>query len=166
MGVADPNQCGIQQHDHGGQHLFPSEPRFGELRLQLLAQFGQGFAERLQACVFVSVAHFTPACVVAVLLASTRVAAGGLQMAARVGADPYIGIGGRYGQGVQALDVFGIGDALALGIKVLEFATQLFTANVWLRVINIMQVVGQVGGQRRIGHGAGSLAISQAGMSD
>ncbi|MNN73583.1 hypothetical protein D3C81_1897140 [compost metagenome] len=50
---------------------------------------------------------------IAILLAATGITAGGLQMTARIRADPHIGIGGWYGKGIDAFDFIRITDALA-----------------------------------------------------
>ncbi|MNN59052.1 hypothetical protein D3C81_1741400 [compost metagenome] len=59
---------------------------------------------------------------IAVLLAPAGVAAGGLQVAARVGADPHVGVGRWDRQGIDALDLLRVDDALARGLEIAEFA--------------------------------------------
>jgi len=49
-------------------------------------------------------------------------------MAARVGADPYVGVGGRNGQRVDAFDLVRVGDALAFGVEIGKFSAQFFSA--------------------------------------
>ncbi len=57
---------------------------------------------------------------VAVLLAPARIAAGGLDVAVRIGADPHVGVGGRDGQGADAVDGGGVPHRLAVRPDVVE----------------------------------------------
>ena len=132
LAVADADQGRVEQHHHGCEDLFPSKPRLGDLCFEFLAQFWQRLAKRLETRVLVTVAYLTPARVIAVLLATTGIAAGSLQMALRVGTDPHVGIRRRHGQCVQALDFIRILDPHTFGVEVLEFATQRLAANAGL----------------------------------
>jgi hypothetical protein len=58
--------------------------------------------------------------VVAKLLAALRVAAGGLEMAARVGADPYVGPGGWDGERADSLQRRFIAEDLPFRVEVRE----------------------------------------------
>lgn len=55
---------------------------------------------------------------VAILLAAARIAAGGLQVALRIGADPYAGIGRWNSQGIDAADHSGVAYLLASRIEI------------------------------------------------
>ncbi|MNR18127.1 hypothetical protein D3C85_1348350 [compost metagenome] len=90
---------------------------------------------------------------VAVLLASAGITAGSLQVASRVGTDPYIGVGRRDHQGLDPLEGGRVGDPVALCIEVDEPAAQRLAAQAGLGVIDILQG----GGQGGVGHGAGPV---------
>ena len=83
------------------------------------AQTRQRPAEDQHVPVFRLAAHLAPpARVITVLLASARVAAGGLDVAARIGRDPDLDPGGRYHQGSDPLQRRSIVDPAILGIAV------------------------------------------------
>jgi hypothetical protein len=88
------------------------------------------------------IAQFAPARVIAILLALARIAPGGLQMPARIGADPYIDIGRRNRQGADALQLFAIPDVLAIGVAIAETLALAQPANARLRVADIGQADG------------------------
>ncbi|MNF74345.1 hypothetical protein D3C84_563750 [compost metagenome] len=148
LSVADSDQRGIQQGDDGGHDFVAAEAWRGQQRFQLLAQFRQGLAEISQARVFVGVAHFAPARVIAILLAAAGVAAGGLQVTARIGANPHVGVGRWHREGIDAPDFLGGGDTLTRRIEVAEFTAQLSAGDSGQGVIDVVQV-----GRQRIGHG-------------
>ncbi|MNR34656.1 hypothetical protein D3C85_1524460 [compost metagenome] len=114
----------------------------------MLTQFRQDPAEIPKAPVFVGIPHLPPARVIAVLLASAGIPAGGLQMPTWIGADPYIGVGRRHRQRVEALDLIRVGHALPCRVEIAELAPQFFTGDAGLSVIDIVQV-----GRQYIGHG-------------
>ena len=110
--------------------------------LQRFPQCWQCLAECQQAGVFVGIADFAPACVIAVLLASAGIAAGCLQMAVGEWADPHVGIGGRHCQGIDPGHLSLVADALALAVEIAELATQLAAADARHAVVDIAQVGG------------------------
>ena len=75
---------------------------------------GRARAKVSSLVVFRLVAHLAPARMIAVLLAPARVAAGGLQVAVRVGADPHLGPGRRDRQRADAPQRLGIADRRAV----------------------------------------------------
>ena len=155
-GVADADQGFVQKVDHGGQDFLAAVFGFGEVLLQGFAQGGQGFAEREQAAVLVLVADLAPAWVIAVLLAAPGVAAGGLEMAVGVGADPDAGVGRGDGQGVDALDFVGVADAVALWVEVGEFATELAAGEAGGGVVDVVEAGGEDWG---FAHGGARLGL-------
>ncbi len=56
LSVADSNQGGIQQRNHGGHDLVSIEPRRAQVRIELLAQTRQCFAKGHHAGVLTFVA--------------------------------------------------------------------------------------------------------------
>ena len=97
------------------------------------------------------VAHLAPARVVAVLLAPARVAAGGLDVAVGVRADPDVGPGRRDRQLADPLQGRGIAHRLAVGILDRELGTQRWgPCRIFLRSAGAR---GQECGGRRRGAG-------------
>ena len=82
---------------------------------------------------------------VAVLLAPTGVAAGGLEMAVGVGTDPDLAIGRRNGQLVQPADLLGVADALAVGIEIDEALALPASTDARLAVVDVAEAGGQGG---------------------
>ncbi|MNC79192.1 hypothetical protein D3C75_1316050 [compost metagenome] len=74
-------------------------------------------------------------------------------MPAWIGTDPYIGVGWRHRQRVEALDLIRVGHALPCRVEIAELAPQFFTGDAGLSVIDIMQVRRQY-----IGHGESPCA--------
>jgi hypothetical protein len=79
--------------------------------------------------------------VIAVLLAPARVAACGLQIAARVGADPDVGVGRWNGECVDARDLACIADAAARGVEVREALAHALARDAGAAVAHVLQVV-------------------------
>lgn len=154
--VADADQGVIEQLDHRGQHLLPAVYRQRKMLLQRGPQRRQCLAECQQAGVLVGIPHLAPARVITVLLAPPRIAAGGLQMAVGIGADPHVGVGGRDCQRVDARHVRGVADALALRIEVSELAAQLAAGDAGGAVVDVMQAGGEGWG---VGHGERPVGI-------
>ncbi|MNJ51374.1 hypothetical protein D3C77_466760 [compost metagenome] len=93
---------------------------------------------------------------IAILLAATGIAPGGLDMTLRVGADPHIGIGRGNGQGLDPRQGGGVADTLAAGIEVDEPAAQGFAAQARLAVFDVVQA----GGEGGFVHGTGPVTES------
>jgi hypothetical protein len=112
--VADPDQGRFEQADDGGEHLLPWQARPPQIGVDPAPDGGQGLGEGDQPAVLRLVPHLAPARVIAVLLAALVVAAGRLQVAAWVGVDPDIGVGGRNCQSVDPVTLLLIADRRAV----------------------------------------------------
>src|SRR5690606_29221131 len=123
--VADAHQAGLQELDHGREHLLAGQAAKGEVLLDALADRRQGLAEGQGVLVLLAVAHLTPARVVAVLLAALRVASGGLEVAVGQGADPDVRPRRRDGQPADAGDGLLVADGPAGGVDITEAAAGL-----------------------------------------
>nr|GFB47739.1 hypothetical protein [Tanacetum cinerariifolium] len=120
------------------------EVNLAAFNVHLLAHFGQRLAEGNHPRVFVLVADLAPARMVAILLAPTCIAAGGLQVALAVSADPHVGVGRRDHQRIDALDLVLVADTLAVGVEIGKFAAQDLAAEARLAVIDVVQIFGQI----------------------
>src|SRR5688572_29975509 len=89
--VADADEGCLQQANDGGDDLFPGEAVLAQILIDALANARQRAPERDHVLVFRLVADLPPFGVIAVLLATARIAAGGLDVAVRRGADPDVG---------------------------------------------------------------------------
>src|SRR3954451_13317210 len=107
--------------------------------LDLGADGREHAAEHEHLAVLVLVAHRAPAWVISVLLAAFGVAANRLQMAARVAANPYVGIGGGYREFADALQHRFVGDHRAIDIVILESVFHTHSCDSGLLVRNIPQ---------------------------
>src|SRR5207237_5919821 len=101
--VSHPDQRLVQQHHHRGEQLPAAEIRRTQIALDALAQARQHFAEFEHAPELRAVAGFAIAGVIAILLAPAGIGAGGLNVALRVRADPYLGPRGRDREPVESL---------------------------------------------------------------
>jgi hypothetical protein len=105
----------FQQVDDGRQHFFARQAGQFQCAVDFGADGGEGLAEVDHPLVLHLVAHGAPFRMVAVLLASARVASGGLQVAVGLRADPDVGPGRRNDerldpfQGGLVLDHFALG---------------------------------------------------------
>ena len=86
--VANANQRRLQQLDRGREYLLARQAPLPQMTSGSATNLGQRFRERDDAFVFVLVLSLAPPGVIAILLAAARVAAGGLQVSVRRGADP------------------------------------------------------------------------------
>src|SRR5690606_25133523 len=120
--VADADQRGFEQHHHQGHDLFARHAGKRQMLFQTGAQPWQGLAELEHALILVAVPDFSPAEVVAILLAPARITPGCLQVALRIRTDPYICIRWRNRQLVDSLDYLRIADTLTIGHKVDKLA--------------------------------------------
>src|SRR5690606_31614383 len=129
LAVADPDQGEAEQAYHHGHHAFATEARTAEVAAHRVAQRWQRAAELRQPVELLRAALLGPGGVVAVLLAATRVAAGGLQVAARVGADPDLGPGRRDRQLAEPRQHVAIAHPAAIRSEVGEATTMAAAAN-------------------------------------
>src|ERR1019366_4840336 len=105
--------------------------------LNAFANRGQDFAKQSHALVFVFVAHFAPARMVAALLSAACIAARGLQMAIGARTDPDIRPGGRDDEGFDAAKSLLISDQFALRIEVAKAFAKGLARDAGLRVGDI-----------------------------
>ena len=101
LGVADPHQGLVQEAHDDGHHVVPVHRAATKIVLDRRPQVGQGAGELEELTELVLVPDRSPARVVAVLLASPGVAAGGQEVPVAPAADPHVRPGGR---DRQALD--------------------------------------------------------------
>ncbi len=166
LGIANADEGGIQQADDRSHDLFPAQASPGEILFHALAQLGQGLTEGQHPLVLVGVADLPPAGVIAILLAAASIATGGLQVAVGIRTDPYLGIGRRNGQLVDALDLGLVADALAVRCEIGPFAAQLAPTQARLTVVDVAEV-GRQGGAEG-GTGVITLVIGdgQVGLGE
>lgn len=119
-GVSDPDQSVFQEVDDGRQHLLARQAALAHVGRNALADGGQGLAEIQHTLVLRTVAYFPPALMVAVLLAAPVVAAGRLDVALGVGADPDVGIGRRDRERLDAAQRLLVLDGRSVGIAEAE----------------------------------------------
>ncbi|MNY38707.1 hypothetical protein D3C86_1733490 [compost metagenome] len=86
------------------------------------------------------------------MLAPPGIAPGGLQMAARVAADPHITVRRWYGQGVDARYFVRVEDTLARGVEIGELAAQCAPADTRRVVADVVQVGRQFNRHQRVRH--------------
>jgi len=131
-------------------------------------QPGQRLPERDQAHELAAIAEDAPARVVAILLAPPRVAAGRLQVTARIAADPHLGVGRRHRQRADARQLCGVADPCAVGIEVDEARPAAPAADTGRVVAHVDQAGlardgGLVLGGPVLRRAAGRLAVTPAG---
>ena len=135
--VADPDQGRLQQAHRGGDDLLLAEGVTAKIGLDLGADRRQGAAEGGHAGELGLVARRPPARVIAVLLAAPGVAAGGLDVAERVSANPDLFVGRRNGQFLDPGDHRRIGDQPAVRVDIDEAAVQSSSADARFVVVHI-----------------------------
>src|SRR4051812_42496526 len=86
--VADADECFLEQLDGRGEDLFARKPFLAKVRRGAPPNAPERLRKRRQAAVLELVAHLPESRVIPILLTAARVAAGGLQMASRLGANP------------------------------------------------------------------------------
>jgi len=128
----------IEQPRHGGQYLAARQSLARHVLLYLAAQLRQRGAECNHAREFIVAAHLLPARVVAVLFAAAGIAPGGLQVPARVRADPDILVGGRDAQARNAGQLGRTPQLLTGGALIDEAAAAASAANARQLVGDVM----------------------------
>jgi len=144
--VAHADQRLVQQAHQQGQQLVARQAIPREVAAHPPAQRGQLPAERHYPVELAQVAELPPARVVTVLLAPARVAAGGLQVAPRVGADPHVGIGRRDRQRADARKLPAIAHRPPVGVAVAETLAATDPPQAGLRVTDVDQAHRARGG--------------------
>ncbi len=124
LGVADPDQGALEQAHDGRQHLLARQAVAPHVGIEPRADLRQRPTENQHAVELVRVAHRAPLGVVAVLLAPAVVAAGRLDVAARMRADPDVGPGRRDRERAQPADLGGLLDRPALRVAIAEGAAR------------------------------------------
>ncbi len=147
--VADADGGLLHDPHHRRQHLFARQATAGQVVLDLRAQLGQRPAELGHAAIFGAVAVGAPVGMVDVLLASSLVAAGGLDMPPRIGADPDVGPGRRDHQLGDAVFRAGAVDDAAVGVDIGEALAGLAAGKAGIGVVHI----DEAGGGRLLGTG-------------
>src|SRR6185312_2396714 len=144
--VANADQGFIQQADQHGQDLVRRQAGPTQVTPHASTQARQGSGKRHHLVELALVAQAPPLRVIAVLLAPARIAAGGLQMAIGLAANPYLPIGRRYGQGADARQLPAVGDAGAIGIVITEALAAAYATEPGLFVTGVHQAGGTDGG--------------------
>ena len=101
--VPDADEGRLEQAYHRCVHLLARQPRPAQVRRDPAPDDGQCARELGEAAELILVAHAAPLRMVAVLLASARVATRGLEMAACGSADPHVRPGRRNGERADAI---------------------------------------------------------------
>jgi hypothetical protein len=118
--VADAHERGLQKLDDGCHDLLSGQTLAAQVAGDSSANAWQNPSEAEHPSELVLVAHLAPARVVAVLLASSRIAAGRLQVAARTRGDPDVLPRRRDGERPDAVERVGVAHHPTLGIGVDE----------------------------------------------
>jgi len=122
LGVADPDQRGVEQPNGGGDDAFERELAAPHVGVDPLAQDRQRMAEVDQRLELGLLSGTLPFGVVPVLLAPLGIAPGRLDVTLGVDAEPHVGPRRRHHQPAQALDRFAISQRRTLEVEVDEAA--------------------------------------------
>jgi hypothetical protein len=118
--IAHAPERAFHQPDHRGEDLLARQAGASDVLLHLTADARQCLAEGEHVGEFGFVAQLAPARVVDVLLAPSRIATHGLDVAVRIGADPHARPCRRNAQRLEARERVGIADDPTVGIAVDE----------------------------------------------
>ncbi len=156
--VADADGRLLHDPHDRRQHLLARKSALGEVRLDPLAQAGEGASEFGHAAVLGLVPVGAPIGMIDVLLAALLVAAGRLDVAAGFGADPDLGPGRRNHQLGDAILGAGVLDRLAVSVDVGESLARPLAADARVAVVHIDQSDGGglLGSLQHIGRHDGS----------
>ncbi len=116
--VADANQRRFEQLDEGGDDLGAGQSLLAHVPIDAFANARECAPERHHALVLRFVAHLTPPLVIPVLLATTDIASGCLNVAVCARADPDILPGRRDHERLDPRKDLQIGDATPLRIAI------------------------------------------------
>jgi len=143
--VADADAGALEQPNDERQHLAARQSLQRHVGAHLAAHARQHARELGKMVELVGVAHFTPARVVAVLLSSARIAAGCLQVAAFIAADPDIGPRRRDRERLDPLERVPGRQFLALRVEVFESVAGVSARVALLAIAGIAQPPGGCG---------------------
>src|ERR1051325_11292137 len=96
--ISDAYEGSLQQPNNCRQHFLPRQTRQFQVLSNSPANIWQRFGELSESPELVFVAYLAPAFVVPVLLATPRIATGGLDVTIRQGTNPDFSPRGRHGQ--------------------------------------------------------------------
>ena len=116
LGIADPDERGLEQTHHGRQHPLARQAWAAQVGIHARPDLRQCPREHQDPVELVGIADLPPLLVVAVLLAPARIASGRLEMAARMRADPHGGPCRRDRQPAQPRQLLALGDHAPLRI--------------------------------------------------
>jgi hypothetical protein len=151
--VAHADAGGIEQAHDRGQDAFAGHTCAGEVVTQAPAQARQCGAERRHALELRAVAHQSPLRVIPVLFAATRIAAGRLQVSARIDADPHCLIRRRNREAADALECGVIADGSPAVTDISKSGVVAHAANAAARIAHI----DETGGVRHLGRVGGAV---------
>jgi hypothetical protein len=99
--IADARQRALHQPNHSGQNVVARQAATAQIRIYPLPDQRQCPAETEHVLELGFVTHLPPVRMVAVLLTPAGISSDGLEMAARVGADPHLCPGRRDGERLE-----------------------------------------------------------------
>jgi hypothetical protein len=167
--VADTDERLLEQLHDGGEHLFSRKPAPAQILFGPRANAAERACERDQTSIFHVVANLAPARMIAILLASARVAADYLNVSERVGADPHLRPRRRDHERLDSMEHCRIGHRSAVGADVSEASRPAGAANARRpRIADVMQLRflrGSERGPRRRHRAAQSHTLASARTS-
>jgi len=149
--VADARAARFQETHERGEDLLARQAPAPQVRAHPPPDGRQRPGEGGETVELRRVAQLAPARVVAVLLAPPRVAARGLDVAARVGGDPDLAPGGRDGQRADARQRARIAKGRAARVAVGEGAAAAEAGDAGVRIARVVQLRGGRGSCGRAG---------------
>ena len=166
--VPHPDERDFEEAHHRREHLLSRETGPPQLFVAALPQRGQGAGEGQDSFVLGVVPDLAPARMVAVLLASSLVSPGCLDVAVRHGADPDVRPGGRDDERPDPGEHVGITDGLALAVQVAERLAPGLAGQARLMVADVAEP-GLLGGGRAFGwcswiNASGPCSLGAAGL--
>lgn len=137
--VADADDAGLENPHNRGKDFLNGQTRLREVPCGALANFLERFGEVDHAIVFVLIADFAPARVIAELFATAIVAPGGLQVTVGISTNPNVSPRGWDCQFADAAEIIFVFDGSTVRSDELEIAAFLFTANAGKFVGNVTE---------------------------
>src|SRR5579872_2262329 len=139
----------FEKPDNYCQHLFLGHALARKIMLYSFSYFRQSLRKGDRAVILGAVSHFSPAGVVAILLASLGIASRRLNVAVCERTNPNIGVSRRNTDRLYPLQLIRIGDRLAVWVEIGEILAGPFAPNSWPGIQHIRQA-GDVGRFDRI----------------